>query len=439
MPPSHLARVILLEFPPPLNSGLESSAPVFCPVIKPVSQSPHPRPLWLALTTGLVAAFFSVLYQAIEEFLHLAPNQQFKELIVITVTSVGMLLAIEPILERIGPVREHHAFGHEDDILIRAGALLTIVATAFLHGLLHAHLSESLSAHGMVVLEQLLTALVAPTLITLSWIHGMRRERARWYGLSVGVLTGLGLVMFAMVQLYFLRPSAGLRDVPLRNAIRALLAVATSFLGFIVPTCAVNGFLGGLAIDRQWSAKAWSGIALRIADRRRGRGRIVCSGFIVRGSRDPDCRAGPAQLDALAGRRSRDCKYRLGNGDLGSARCGRSASRHGTIGNRARDEMGTRHGRHLCGLDARPGIVDIAGYHRARQSGYRGPAWPVPLTLLSADTIAFGHAGMDFPRQRGMSIPRDCSRRPSWGKFWVIGGGGSASIASHTDILKRSR
>jgi hypothetical protein len=262
MPPSHLARVILLEFPPPLNSGLESSAPVFCPVIKPVSQSPHPRPLWLALTTGLVAAFFSVLYQAIEEFLHLAPNQQFKELIVITVTSVGMLLAIEPILERIGPVREHHAFGHEDDILIRAGALLTIVATAFLHGLLHAHLSESLSAHGMVVLEQLLTALVAPTLITLSWIHGMRRERARWYGLSVGVLTGLGLVMFAMVQLYFLRPSAGLRDVPLRNAIRALLAVATSFLGFIVPTCAVNGFLGGLAIDRQWSAKAWSGIAL---------------------------------------------------------------------------------------------------------------------------------------------------------------------------------
>ena len=65
-----------------------------------------------------------------------------------------------------------------------------------------------------------------------------------------------------MMQLYFLRPSAGLRDVPLRNAVRALLAVATSFLGFIVPTCAVNGYLGGLAIDRRWSAKAWSGIVI---------------------------------------------------------------------------------------------------------------------------------------------------------------------------------
>ncbi len=216
----------------------------------------------LALTTGLVSAFFSVLYQAIEEFLHLPSDEQLKELIVITVTSGGMLLAIEPILERIGPVRAHQSFKREDDVLIRTGAFLTIAATAFLHGLLHAHLSESLSARGMVVLEQLLTALVAPTLITLSWIYGVRRTQARWYGLIVGLLTGLGLVIFAMMQLYFLRPSAGLRDVPLRNAVRALLAVATSFLGFIVPTCAVNGYLGGLAIDRRWSVKAWSAVAI---------------------------------------------------------------------------------------------------------------------------------------------------------------------------------
>ena len=102
-----------------------------------MTDSAHRRPLMLALTTGLVSAFFSVLYQAIEEFLHLAPNQQFKELIVITVTSIGMLLAIEPILERISPVRTHESFKREDDVLIRAGAFLTIVATAFLHGLLH--------------------------------------------------------------------------------------------------------------------------------------------------------------------------------------------------------------------------------------------------------------------------------------------------------------
>jgi hypothetical protein len=116
----------------------------------------------------------------------------------------------------------------------------------------------------MVVLEQLLTALVAPTLITLSWIYGVKREQpqARWYGLIAGVLTGLGLVILAMVQLYFFRPSAGLRNASARNAAMAMLGVATSFLWFIVPTCAVNGYLGGLATDRQWGGKAWSGIAL---------------------------------------------------------------------------------------------------------------------------------------------------------------------------------
>ena len=114
------------------------------------------------------------------------------------------------------------------------------------------------------MLEQLLTALVAPTLITLSWIYGSRREfpQARWYGLIAGLLTGLGLVIFAITQLYFLRPSAGLRDASPRTAAIALLGVATSFLWFIVPSCVVNGYLGGLAIDRQWFGKAWSATAV---------------------------------------------------------------------------------------------------------------------------------------------------------------------------------
>jgi hypothetical protein len=233
-------------------------------VARLVTPSLHQHPLRLALTTGLVSAFFSVLYQAIEEFLFFAPQEQFKELIVIAITSIGMLLAIEPILERIGPVRAHESFKREDDVLIRAGAFLTIVATAFLHGLLHAHISESLSAHGMVVLEQLLTALIAPTLITLSWIYGSRREQAaaRWYGLVAGLLTGLGLVVMAMVQLYFFRPAAGLREVSAGNAAIALLGVATSFLWFVVPTCAVNGYLGGLATDRRWFGRSWRAVAL---------------------------------------------------------------------------------------------------------------------------------------------------------------------------------
>jgi hypothetical protein len=228
-----------------------------------VTQS-HQHPLRLALTTGLVSAFFIVLYQAIEEFLTLAPHEQFRELIVVAVTSIGMLLAIEPILERIGPVRVHHSFAREDDILIRAGAFLTIVAASLLHGLLHAHISQRLSVHGVIVLEELVAALVAPTLITLSWLYGVKRARpqARWYGLIAGLLTGLGLVTLAMVQLYFFRPSAGLREASPRDAAMTLLVVATSFLWFIVPTCAVNGYLGGLATDRQWCGKAWSAVAL---------------------------------------------------------------------------------------------------------------------------------------------------------------------------------
>ncbi len=218
----------------------------------------------LALATGLVAAFFSVFYQAVEEFFSLAPHEQFKELMVIGITSIGMLLAIEPILERISPVRFREHSAREDDLLIRAGALLTIVATALLHGLLHAHISQSLSVHGMLVIEQLLTALVAPTLITLAWIYGVAREQyhARWYGLVAGMLAGVSLVLIATVQLYFFRPSTGLREAAGGNAAIAMLGVATSFVWFVIPTCAVNGYLGGLALDRQWTGKAWRAVAI---------------------------------------------------------------------------------------------------------------------------------------------------------------------------------
>jgi hypothetical protein len=228
-----------------------------------VTQSLHQHPLRLALSAGLVSAFFSIMWQAIEEFLTLAPHEQLRELIVIAVVSIGMLLAIEPILERIGPVRVHESFRREDDILIRAGALLTIVATSLLHGLLHGHISQSLTIHGMLVLEELATALIAPTLITLSWIYGMRRERpqARWYGLTSGVLVGLGLVTLAMVQLYFFQPAAGPHEASSRTAAMTMAGVATS-MWFVVPTCAVNGYLGGLAIDRRWLRKVWRAVAL---------------------------------------------------------------------------------------------------------------------------------------------------------------------------------
>jgi hypothetical protein len=214
-----------------------------------------------------VSAFFSVVYQAIEEFLAHPAHEQLQELIVIALTSIGMLLVIEPILERIGPVRMREATGRKDSILIRAGAFLTIVATSLLHGLLHSHISESIGLHGLMVLEQLLTALVAPTLITLAWLYGVKREgpQAKWYGLIVGLLTGVGLVGLAMVQLYFLETPAELREVSAGNNPMALLAVARSLLRFVVPSCALNGFLGGLAIDRQWSPKAWHAVALGLS------------------------------------------------------------------------------------------------------------------------------------------------------------------------------
>jgi hypothetical protein len=65
-----------------------------------------------------------------------------------------------------------------------------------------------------------------------------------------------------MVELYFFRPLAGLREASPRDAAMTLLAAATSSLWFIVLTCAVHGYLGGLATDRQWCGKAWSAVAL---------------------------------------------------------------------------------------------------------------------------------------------------------------------------------
>lgn len=213
----------------------------------------------LALTTGLVAAFFSVMYQALEEFFAATPKEQFKELLVIVITSAGMLLAIEPILERISPIRIRERTRRQDSLLIHAGALITIVATALLHGLLHAHISQSLSLHGMLVIEQILTALLAPFLITLSWIRGARRagSEARWYGFAAGLVAGLALVGAAIVQLYCFHPSLGM-DRSSEGGAAAMVTVATSLMWFVIPSCAANGYLGGLAIDRQWTGKVWT-------------------------------------------------------------------------------------------------------------------------------------------------------------------------------------
>ncbi len=210
----------------------------------------------------------------------------------------------------------------------------------------------------------------------------MRRNQARWYGLIVGVLTGLGLVIFAMMQLYFLRPSAGLRDVPLRNAVRALLAVATSFLGFIVPTCAVNGYLGGLAIDQRWSAKAWSGIAIGLLIA----AAVEAVSFALASSFETHAltTAALVEPDSMLSLTAEVVVANLGWAMGIWVRPDADAMLRGApSAATARDsEIGNlRLGRYLGRRDARPGIADIAGHHRSWQSCDCATAGTDPLTI----------------------------------------------------------
>ncbi len=227
-------------------------------------RDPRQPSVRLVLAAGLYSAFFVLLWEALKDFVALGPHEQFRELVVITATSIGMLLVIEPILERIGPVRlRESSRQRKDSILVSLGVFLTVAAASLFHGLLHEHINQSISLDGMIVVGRWASSLFAPCVITASWLYAVRQERsqARWYGLIAGAIVGLVAIGLTLAEIYFLYPSSGLGEMSARRAATAMLILTTFILWIAVAIWTVTGYLGGLAIDRQWCSRAWRGIA----------------------------------------------------------------------------------------------------------------------------------------------------------------------------------
>ena len=216
------------------------------------------------------------------------------------------------------------------------------------------------------------------------WADCRRADRS-WAGL------------LAMVQLYFFRPSAGLRDSSPRNAAMALLVVATTFLWSVVPTCAVNGYLGGLATDRQWCGKAWSAVALGLLIA----AAVEAASFFLASSLESHAietaaLIGPESLVSLfAEVVIANLGWAMGLWVRPDADALLGGAHLPTTPRDVKTEVSA--GRRLCRIDARAGVFIVFRRYRFGQSCNRASAGSESLTGSAA-------AQRKLPRRRGYGL-----------------------------------
>jgi hypothetical protein len=223
--------------------------------------------LWLSLYAGLSSLFVTLLYQSIKSFLALSTLEKMQKAGTIALVSVGVLLIIEPLLSRIriSPL-EGAVSKRQEALLVRTVSLAVIALVSVSDGLLHEYLGETIRQRGLNGIEQLVVSFLGPSVITLSWLYGLRAtpQRARIYGLYGAVL--VGLFSFAIDTIFLINlssktvpPMPGLSPF---GSIAIEVVVSLTFLSWVLTSAVPSGFLGGLALDRGWCHHAWQSIAI---------------------------------------------------------------------------------------------------------------------------------------------------------------------------------
>ncbi|MHB8383191.1 MAG: hypothetical protein ACYDC3_12745 [Candidatus Binataceae bacterium] len=230
-----------------------------------MSNSELKAQLRLSISAGLSSCFIFLLYEAIAAFAKLDSRDQLGQLAVIALSSLGMLAVIEPLLERMRIADRKDSAKEHKGLLIRASAFAIIAVASLFHGLLHNILKKHLSLEGWAVVWEMATAVLGPGAITFAWMRGVRADppRAKRYGLAAGFAAGFVLICVSIVQIYVLLPAAPGSQKPWANII-AVISLAELYLWPILTTFAISGYLGGLAVERDWFGKAWEGIALSL-------------------------------------------------------------------------------------------------------------------------------------------------------------------------------
>lgn len=220
--------------------------------------------LWLSLYAGLSSLFVTLLYQSIKSFIALSTLEKIQKAGTIALVSIGVLLIVEPLLSRIISPLEGAVSERQEKLLVRIISLALLVSVS--DGLLHEYLGETIRQRGLNGIEQLAFSFLGPSVITFSWLYGLRAtpQRARIYGLYGAIL--VGLFSFVVVTIYLVNysfkrvpPTPGLSPFA---SIGVEVAVSLMFFSWVLTGAIPSGFLGGLALDRGWCRHAWQSIAI---------------------------------------------------------------------------------------------------------------------------------------------------------------------------------
>jgi hypothetical protein len=222
--------------------------------------------LRLSLYAGLSSLGVMLLYQAIEAFLTLPTVEKKRKAETIAVVSFLMLLVIEPLLSRIADSPHEVAFSKRG-LLIRFLSLVVIVLVPLCDGLLHEFIGESVSPRGLSGIALLASSLIAPSVITSSWLQGLKKKppRAARYGLYAAIAIGVAYSLLFLGYLIHKTAPSPQAWSDYFTLVEIGTIVAAVFLWPIALAFVASGFLGGLAADRGRCRHAWQRIAIGLA------------------------------------------------------------------------------------------------------------------------------------------------------------------------------
>jgi hypothetical protein len=216
---------------------------------------------WLSLYAGLSSLFVTLLYQAIKSFIALPRFDKIRLAETVFIVSGG-LFVIERLLSSVrASIPEATLYRGRE--LLRP--LIVFVFLSISDGLLHDYVSRTVVPRGLNGIEQLVLSLVAPSVITFSWLYGLSttRRRSRIYGLYAAIL--VGLLFFGVVVVSIMSHTPKTLTPPLLGWFGSIvvgIVVGLMFFSWVLTSAVPSGYLGGLAIDRGWCRHAWQRVAI---------------------------------------------------------------------------------------------------------------------------------------------------------------------------------
>ena len=236
----------------------------------------------LAMSAGIGATFSFVLVQAIREFYDAHSVDKFKELAAIFLVSVGVLIFLEPMFERLrttlGIAENHPALHKRKSWFLRLAVFAILVVTSFFHGLLESKIEKSLTIDWFGTITMVMAALLLTGGITYCWISAAHRNpsHAARSGLILGGLISLLIFLgtvdthveekdhsqdtFVQHAVHYALPGVPPRvsdDLADRNFHQAETdldkgsGLKEMNLIFTMPW-PLLGLMGGLVVDRRW-------------------------------------------------------------------------------------------------------------------------------------------------------------------------------------------